>query len=592
MEVCGYGSDCQCTHSETPETQPLLPQFAHYTKIIHLFQQKFFLTKFSKAIILILLWTMLVGGVYYAAMGIILMFLLHATSLLLFGVSLPFMILYSFIAIVFIFYPVNGFMADVYCGRFKMITISIGVILLSLISFLSSFVIFFYSSIPSNIEPFLFVIVGLALFVTVIGIAGYNANIIQFGLDQLIDSPSRHQAYFVHWSKWSFDLISNVVVGLFAYYSCPINDLTPGFKLFILPNVICISLLFLLLILGVWKRRWFHTEPGQLNPYKMVVKVLNFARKHKYPLQRSAFTYCDDERPSRLDFAKERFGGPFTTEQVEDVKTLFRILLLLLAVGPVFVMDVPSSNVALLKIGMHIGSYQLKQSCSWEWIIVNSGLLRCLVSTVFLPIYILFIQRHTPNIFVRVGFGIIAYLLGILSMLAVDISGHLHGNKNDSMCIFDIHLTNSSTLLYPHLNMHWSSLVAPNVLLGIGPSLVTVSIFEFISAQSPYSMKGLLLGAFFATTGVFQFLGSVILVPFATWGEHSYYPGISCLFGYLILILVIALLGFLLYSIMAKRYKYRERDDRPYDQRFVIDVYNRYLNEVGECEESYRTNIN
>ena len=67
----------------------------------------------------------------------------------------------------------------------------------------------------------------------------------------------------------------------------------------------------------------------------MVASVLHYARKHKYPLQRSAFTYCDDERPSRIDFAKERYGGPFTTEQVEDVKTLLRIFLVLIALGPV-----------------------------------------------------------------------------------------------------------------------------------------------------------------------------------------------------------------------------------------------------------------
>lgn len=101
------------------------------------------------------------------------------------------------------------------------------------------------------------------------------------------------------------------------------------------PAVLALPILFffcvlLLLLFSCWKRRWFYSEPGQNNPYKMVFQVLNFVRKHKYPLQRSAFTYCDDEEPSRIDFAKERYGRPFSTEQVEDVKTLFRILALLL----------------------------------------------------------------------------------------------------------------------------------------------------------------------------------------------------------------------------------------------------------------------
>ena len=73
-------------------------------------------------------------------------------------------------------------------------------------------------------------------------------------------------------------------------------------------------LLIAMVIFTYQKRHWFNIEPARSNPYKMVIRVLNFARKHGSPAQRSAFTYCDDELPSRLDFAKERYGGPFTSE--------------------------------------------------------------------------------------------------------------------------------------------------------------------------------------------------------------------------------------------------------------------------------------
>ena len=53
-------------------------------------------------------------------------------------------------------------------------------------------------------------------------------------------------------------------------------------------------------------------------------RVLKFAAKHGKPLgHRSGLTYSDDVRPSRIDFAKQKFGGIFTTEVVEDVKTYF-----------------------------------------------------------------------------------------------------------------------------------------------------------------------------------------------------------------------------------------------------------------------------
>ena len=46
----------------------------------------------------------------------------------------------------------------------------------------------------------------------------------------------------------------------------------------------------------------------------------------KYPRLRSAFTYWEDKPYSRIDLGKAKYGGPFITEQVEDVKTFFRVL--------------------------------------------------------------------------------------------------------------------------------------------------------------------------------------------------------------------------------------------------------------------------
>ena len=65
------------------------------------------------------------------------------------------------------------------------------------------------------------------------------------------------------------------------------------------------------------------------NPLTFIFQVLRYAVKNKYPRQRSAFTYWEDKPYSRIDLGKTKYGGPFTTEQVEDVKTYFRILVLI-----------------------------------------------------------------------------------------------------------------------------------------------------------------------------------------------------------------------------------------------------------------------
>ena len=72
----------------------------------------------------------------------------------------------------------------------------------------------------------------------------------------------------------------------------------------------------------MYKHNWFIVDSDSNNPYKLVFKVLKFATDHTAPIRCSAFTYCEDKLPSRLDLGKEKYGGPFTTEQVEMLKLI------------------------------------------------------------------------------------------------------------------------------------------------------------------------------------------------------------------------------------------------------------------------------
>ena len=73
--------------------------------------------------------------------------------------------------------------------------------------------------------------------------------------------------------------------------------------------------------------------PQLVNPYKLIFRVLNYAWKHKYPERRSALTYWEEDIPSRIDLGMSKYGGPFTVEEVEDVKTFFRLLPVIICGG-------------------------------------------------------------------------------------------------------------------------------------------------------------------------------------------------------------------------------------------------------------------
>ena len=67
----------------------------------------------------------------------------------------------------------------------------------------------------------------------------------------------------------------------------------------------------LLLSVGLILDFHFHhklvKEPVTVNPVSLIFKVLKYyAAKHKYPVQRSAFTCCENERPTRLDYGKSK----------------------------------------------------------------------------------------------------------------------------------------------------------------------------------------------------------------------------------------------------------------------------------------------
>ena len=136
---------------------------------------------------------------------------------------------------------------------------------------------------------------------------------------------------------------------------------------------------------------------------------------------------------------------------------------------------------------------------------------------------------------------------------------------------------------YGHLGMHWAVMLPPSILLGLGPLVIKTTALEFISAQSPHFMKGLIVGLFFAIIGLFELVGALALIPFSVmevWNTASMIqnpPVPNCGFGYFVFTLAIAFLGLILFVIVAKKYTYRARDDKPYNQSQVEEIFSRYL---------------
>ena len=99
--------------------------------------------------------------------------------------------------------------------------------------------------------------------------------------------------------------------------------------------------------------------------------------------------------------------------------------------------------------------------------------------------------------------------------------------------------------------------------------LMYVAVFEFICSQSPHSMKGFLIGLLYAVKGLYQVLATLLALPFV-WGG-SLYP--SCGFYYYLVNIVVGLFALLVYVLVARRYRYRERDEPSYIRRYAEEYY-------------------
>ena len=146
----------------------------------------------SKSAILIILWTVFTGAAYATLMIVATPVIVNNYQYMSADreVTYPVAMLYTGMAIVATLYPVIGLIADVSCGRFKVV---IGCFSLIVVSYLVAYIclvadllLISQTDLERRAPPPIIVIASIAVLLIFIGFAGYQVNFIQLGLDQLI----------------------------------------------------------------------------------------------------------------------------------------------------------------------------------------------------------------------------------------------------------------------------------------------------------------------------------------------------------------------------------------------------------------------
>lgn len=247
-----------------------------------------------------------------------------------------------------VFYPLAGLIADVYVGRYRVIHAGLWMFLVGFGIMLMSMALEWQHYDPSPVA------VMIATVFFMLGSASVESTIIPFGVDQIQQGASSDELssyFFWYYFVRNLGYVFNVVCSVVTYAAfVAINKrlmlaefthstIAPIYRLehtiiHLVLGIIFIVGIAVAIFLHFCLQHWFFKARHRENPIRSICNILYFAAtvKRQAPRYRRSFRY-GEEKKSRLELAKVEFDGIFSAEEVEDVKTFFRVLFLVMSLG-------------------------------------------------------------------------------------------------------------------------------------------------------------------------------------------------------------------------------------------------------------------
>ena len=421
--------------------------------------------------------------------------------------------------VIYLLYPFLGWITDVCVTRYR--------------SVLFSFIIMIMGAILTILAGTLYIVTHhfnffyIGEFSIVIGLFGlglFESTTIQFGMDQMLEASSGQLSTFIHWYYWSSFcgrlIVEYIVLSVSIYYSqctTSIETLSHFFRylhtsfnsivfstsivIFGSIQLVCASIgLFILL----WNKKHLVIDRTGQHPLKLIYMVLKYSWKHKRPERRSAFTYWEEDIPARIDLGKSKYGGPFTTEEVEDTKTFFRILLLLLSLV----------GFHLTGHGYSLLNQLMKTQCPSSWVFLFMGdpmhltVLTILIGIPFYQIVVARLGNHCHiNMLKRMGLGLLCCFCSEIVNIIIQstmMTEYTHCHHIDKVHIVScfIYLSkisingtcyNATEVDHRYYcdfnNTPFLLIVIPSILHGLSILLVFMTALEFICTQAPLTER-------------------------------------------------------------------------------------------------------
>lgn len=219
---------------------------------------------------------------------------------------------------IYVMYPVTGFLADAVYGHHKVIRACLCIAWLGSAFMAIGFAIYGSTQCPlteyqcGTLPTKIFIGIGYTIFG--IGLTGIRVNLIPFGADQLPDASGGELSSYFHWYYFCITLGHLIAVVI----------LPQLFKFSSFAYVFLAIATTITVFLGtflVFQYQW-RILPRKGNSLRLVYDVVKFSLFSRRPIKKSAFD-VGMPKPSWMDKAMIKYGGTYTLEQVEAVKTFF-----------------------------------------------------------------------------------------------------------------------------------------------------------------------------------------------------------------------------------------------------------------------------
>ena len=275
---------------------------------------------------------------------------------------------------------------------------------------------------------------------------------------------------------------------------------------------------------------------------------------------------------------------------MEDVKTFYGVLKVIFSFGIIFFLEFAAENTLplfALYLCQNFTSFELVM----KRVVISNGLLFRLLIAILIPIYLFLLRPifsdYIPGMLKKMGLGMILMVVSLIVTLAMDTAAHEEfQGENNITCMFKIPSNSSAAISFDS-----AFLVIQHVLLAFSLMLAHIGMFEFICSQSPHSMKGLFIGTLYAVKGLYQLLAGAFSLLYANVSFN--YPG--CGFYFYLTNAIIGVAGVLVYTWVARNYRYRVRDEPCKIHQYAEEYYSNPQQErnydYDSEEEHYESRI-